>query len=72
MEGVQESLARITGNAYIMQSAQLLTNSMLNQHEQPAVISAIMKQQMTSRMRIVVNDGMGQYLSLLLDTSRIT
>ena len=41
-----------------MQSAQLLTNAMLNQHEQPAVISAIMKQQMTTRMRDVVNDGM--------------
>lgn len=58
MEGVQEALARIAGNAYIMQSAQQLTNAMLNQHEQPAVISAIMKQQMTSRMRQVVNDGM--------------
>ena len=58
MEGVQEALARIGGNAYIMQSAQLLTNAMLNQHEQPAVISAIMKQQMTTRMRNVVNDGM--------------
>lgn len=58
MEGVQEALARIGGHAYIMQGAQLLTNAMLNQHEQPAVISAIMKQQMTSRMRIVVNDGM--------------
>ena len=58
MEGVQESLARIAGNAYIMQSAQTLTNAMLNQHEQPAVISAIMKQQMTQRMRVVVNEGM--------------
>jgi len=58
MEGVQESLARVGGNAYIMQSAQLLTNAMLNQHEQPAVISAIMKQQMTSRFRLVVNEGM--------------
>ncbi len=58
LEGVQEALARIGGNAYIMQAAQLLTNSMLNKHEQPAVISAIMKQQMTSRMRTVVNDGM--------------
>lgn len=58
MEGVQEPLARISGNAYIMISAQKLTNAMLNQHEQPAVISAIMKQQMTARMRQVVNDGM--------------
>lgn len=58
LEGVQEGLARIGGNAYIMQSAQFLTNAMLNKHEQPAVISAIMKQQMTSRMRSTVNDGM--------------
>lgn len=58
MEGVQEGLARIAGNSYIMQSAQMLTNAMLNQHEQPSVISAIMKQQMTHRMRSVVNDGM--------------
>ena len=58
MEGVQEALARVGGNAYILQGAQLLTNAMLNQHEQPAVISAIMKQQFTSRMRVVVNDGM--------------
>ena len=58
MEGVQEGLARIAGQAYTMQSAQILTNAMLNQHEQPAVISAIMKQQMTTRMREVVNDGM--------------
>jgi alkylation response protein AidB-like acyl-CoA dehydrogenase len=53
MEGVQEALGRIGGNAYIMQSAQLLTNAMLNHHEQPSVISAIMKQQMTTRMRSV-------------------
>lgn len=58
MEGVQEALARIGSNAYIMMSAQLLTNAMLNKHEQPAVISAIMKQQMTHRMRSCVNDGM--------------
>jgi alkylation response protein AidB-like acyl-CoA dehydrogenase len=54
MEGVQEALGRIGGNAYIMQSAQMLTNAMLNHHEQPSVISAIMKQQMTSRMRQVM------------------
>ena len=41
-----------------MTAAQGLTNSMLNQHEQPAVISAIMKQQCTHRGRIVVNDAM--------------
>ena len=58
LEGVQESLARIGGNAYTMTAAQHLVNAMINQHEQPAVISAIMKQQITSRMRTVVNDAM--------------
>lgn len=33
-------------------------NSMLNGHEQPAVLSAVMKQQMTSHMRHNINDGM--------------
>jgi hypothetical protein len=41
-----------------MMAAQRLTNAMLNKHEQPSVISAIMKQQMTGRMRTVVNYGM--------------
>lgn len=58
LEGVQEHLARIAGNAYTMTAAQHLMNSMLNQHEQPAVLSAVMKQQLTNRMREVVNDAM--------------
>lgn len=58
LEGVQEHLARIAGNTYVITAAQALTNSMLNQHEQPAVISAIMKQQCTSRGRIIANDAM--------------
>lgn len=58
MEGVQEHLARIASNALIMTSAQNLCNAMLNNHEQPAVITAIMKQQLTDRMRAVVQDGM--------------
>jgi alkylation response protein AidB-like acyl-CoA dehydrogenase len=58
LEGVQEHLARIAGNTYAITAAQALTNSMLNQHEQPAVISAIMKQQCTSRGRFIANDAM--------------
>jgi alkylation response protein AidB-like acyl-CoA dehydrogenase len=58
LEGVQEHMARIASNTYIMTAAQHLTNSMLAQHEQPAVISAIMKQQCTHRGRMVVNDAM--------------
>jgi alkylation response protein AidB-like acyl-CoA dehydrogenase len=58
MGGVQEALGRIASEAYILTSAQLLINSMLSQHEQPAVLSAIMKYETTSRSRNVVNDAM--------------
>jgi alkylation response protein AidB-like acyl-CoA dehydrogenase len=58
LEGVQEHLARIGGSTLIAQSSQALINAMLNQHEQPAVLSAVMKQQLTHRMRKTVNDGM--------------
>ncbi len=58
MGGVQEALGRIAAEAYILTSAQLLINSMLAQHEQPAVLSAIMKYETTSRARTVVNDAM--------------
>jgi acyl-CoA dehydrogenase len=55
MGGVQEALSRIAAEAYILTSAQLLTNAMLQNHEQPAVLSAVMKYETTSRSRSVVN-----------------
>ncbi len=58
MGGVQEPLARIAYNTFVCMSAQNLTNSMLQNHEQPAVISAIMKYECTSRARQVINDSM--------------
>ncbi|KAG5175311.1 acyl-CoA dehydrogenase [Tribonema minus] len=58
LEGVQEHLARVGANTLIAQSSQALINAMLNQHEQPAVLSAVMKQQLTTRMRTTVTDGM--------------
>lgn len=58
LEGVQEHLARVGAAALITTSGQGLMNAMLNQHEQPAVLSAVMKQQLTTRMRASVNDGM--------------
>lgn len=45
-------------NTLLVTSGQALMNSMLNGHEQPAVLSAVMKQQMTMRMRQNINDGM--------------
>ncbi|CAM9317431.1 unnamed protein product [Ectocarpus sp. 6 AP-2014] len=58
LEGVQEHLASVGSNTLLVTSGQALMNSMLNGHEQPAVLSAVMKQQMTTRMRQNINDGM--------------
>lgn len=58
MGGVQEALGRIASDAYILTSAQMLINSMLAKHEQPAVLSAVMKYETTHRSRKIVNDAM--------------
>ena len=58
MGGVQEALARIASETFILTSAQSLVNAMLANHEQPAVLSAVMKYETTSRSRLVVNDAM--------------
>mmetsp|Transcript_24525 Transcript_24525/g.26830 ORF Transcript_24525/g.26830 Transcript_24525/m.26830 type:complete len:741 (+) Transcript_24525:78-2300(+) len=58
MGGVQEALGRIASEAFIVTSAQHLVNGMLLKHEQPAVISAVMKYETTHRARKVVNDAM--------------
>lgn len=58
MGGVQEAVGRIASEAFILTSAQMLINSMLAKHEQPAVLSAVMKYQTTHRSRLVVNDAM--------------
>ena len=45
MGGLQEPLSRVAATAFVVSSAQRLTNGMLNAGEKPAVISAIMKYQ---------------------------
>jgi acyl-CoA dehydrogenase len=57
-EGVQEALARIGGNTYLMDAARTMTAMALDQGEKPAVVSAIVKYQLTERMRQVLNDAM--------------
>lgn len=57
-EGVEEPLARIAGETYIMDAARRLTLSALDAGQEPAVISAIIKYQLTERMRRVINDAM--------------
>ncbi|EQC34919.1 hypothetical protein SDRG_07717 [Saprolegnia diclina VS20] len=58
MEGVQEHLASIGSNALINIAGQHLVNGMINQHEQPAVISGVCKQQITARGRDAVIQAM--------------
>jgi acyl-CoA dehydrogenase len=57
-EGVEEPLARIGGNTYLMDATRRMTMVALDSGEKPSVISAICKYHMTERMRAVLNDAM--------------
>jgi acyl-CoA dehydrogenase len=57
-EGVEEALARIGGNAYLMDAARKLTAQAVDLGEKPSVISAIVKYHCTERGREVINDAM--------------
>jgi acyl-CoA dehydrogenase len=57
-EGVEEALARIAGNIYLMDAAREMTCGAIDLGERPSVISAIVKYHCTERMRMAVNDGM--------------
>ncbi|HEV7803299.1 MAG TPA: acyl-CoA dehydrogenase, partial [Burkholderiales bacterium] len=57
-EGVEEALARIAGNLYIMDAARIMTAGALDLGEKPSVISAIVKYHLTERGRQVINDAM--------------
>src|SRR5450830_489151 len=57
-EGVQEALARMGANLYMMDATRRLSALAVDLGEKPAVISAIAKYHVTERGRAVVNDGM--------------
>ncbi len=57
-EGVEEPLARIAANTYLMEAARTMTAGAVDLGEKPSVVSAIAKYNLTERMRGVVNDGM--------------
>lgn len=57
-EGVEEALARIGGNVYMLEAARILTASAVDMGEKPSVISAIAKFHCTDRSRIVIIDAM--------------
>ncbi len=57
-EGVEEPLARIAANTYMMDAVRTMTAGAVDLGEKPSVISAIAKYNLTERMRKVVNDAM--------------
>lgn len=57
-EGVQEALARIGGNTYVMDAARTMTAGAVDLGERPAVLSAVVKYHLTERMRQCINDAM--------------
>jgi acyl-CoA dehydrogenase len=58
MEGVEEPLARMIETAYVTEAGRAVTAAMVDRGEKPSVISALMKYQMTERLRRSVNDAM--------------
>ncbi|MGF1693756.1 acyl-CoA dehydrogenase FadE [Photobacterium kagoshimensis] len=58
MEGIEEPLARIAGNTYVMDAASSLTVAGIDLGEKPSVISAIVKYHCTHRSQQSVIDAM--------------
>jgi acyl-CoA dehydrogenase len=58
MEGIEEPLARIAGNTYVMDAAATLITSGLMLGEKPAVLSAIVKYHCTHRGQQAIIDAM--------------
>jgi acyl-CoA dehydrogenase len=58
MEGVEEALARIGGNAYLMDAVTTMSTGAIDLGEKPSVVSAISKYHLTEKMRNCVADAM--------------
>ncbi len=58
MEGIEEPLARLAGNAYMMDAASQLTVAGIDLGEKPSVISAIVKYHCTHRGQRCMIDAM--------------
>ena len=57
-EGIEEPLAEILVQTYIMDAGRRLTATAIDQEQKPAVITALLKYQLTERMRQIVNHAM--------------
>ncbi|WP_298774350.1 acyl-CoA dehydrogenase FadE [uncultured Shewanella sp.] len=58
LEGIEEPMARIGGNAYLMDAVASLTTTGIDLGEKPSVISAIVKCHLTDRMQKSIIDAM--------------
>ena len=58
MEGIEEPLARLGGNAYLSDAASMLTVTGIDLGEKPSVISAIVKYHLTHRSQRCLIDAM--------------
>jgi acyl-CoA dehydrogenase len=57
-EGIQELLARMGGNLYMVDAARTMTAGAVDLGEKPSVVSAIVKYHATERCRQNINDAM--------------
>ncbi|HKN09181.1 MAG TPA: acyl-CoA dehydrogenase, partial [Pseudomonadota bacterium] len=57
-EAIEERLGRIAATAYLLDAARRLTCAAIDHGHKPAVVTAIVKQQATERLRVVANDAM--------------
>ena len=58
MEGIEEALARIGGNAYLMDAVTTMSTGGIDLGEKPSVISAIAKYHLTEKMRSSITNAM--------------
>jgi acyl-CoA dehydrogenase len=58
MEGVEEPMARLAGNAYLMDAVTTLSTKGIDLGEKPSVIGAIAKYHMTEKLRACMDDAM--------------
>jgi acyl-CoA dehydrogenase len=57
-QAIQERLGRMAATAYLLDAARRLTCAGIDAGHKPAVITAIMKEQATERLRVSANDAM--------------
>lgn len=57
-EGIEEPMAEILGNTYMMDGARKLTTTALDQGQRPAVITALLKYTLTQKMRTITTHAM--------------